>query len=353
MALGLVGVSVGLTGAGTSAAAELTPLPAASANPNLYRCVKQPDGTVPVPPLLPGAAAERAAAGNPPPACSGGMVPEPIAVHSSAAVRKVLPKTPESEAAFESGLVTPAIQNERPGSCEYNGTYGVYYCHVFEARATPNKRAYELGANMIVDDPPTEPEGDDPPEHSITQLWAIDGNNGSDVEFGYAADPGYWGDVYSHLFVTYANGGQYPFSFNPPYPFYVGSEGSPYVVGEIVSEPGQLSEAFFAVQRFTNGKGGYNWWFYINGYWIGYMTEVDWNLGFPISDTEIQVGGEVEGDKSSPAFGWVPGRLEQKGTQPTLTRRRIHGRPAAVNWVRNGSTPQGTWHRAIRSTVTA
>lgn len=66
VSVGLIGVSVWLTSAGTSAAAELTPLPAASANQ--YRCVEQPNSAVPVPPLLPGAAVERAAAGNPPPA---------------------------------------------------------------------------------------------------------------------------------------------------------------------------------------------------------------------------------------------------------------------------------------------
>ena len=196
--------------------------------------------------------------------------------------------------------------------------------------------AIELGANMIVDDPPTEPVGDNPGEHSVTQLWAIDKDNGSDVEFGYGADPGLWKDVYSHLFVSYENGGQYPRPYNPKYPFWIGVAESPYVPEEIVSEPGQLSEAFFAVERYGNGKGGYNWWFYINGYWIGYMTEANWNLGFPISDTEIQVGGEVASTTTSEPCIWMgTGSVGTEGNSANVNK-------AAYIWTANNGNEEGT-----------
>ncbi len=303
-------VFIGATGA--SAAAVVRPQFQVSSAP-YYRCVEQSTNKEPVPPLPSQAAAERERVGSPPPLCSGGQVAEPIDPDRDKGVPRVqVREAPEASGrrfSLAGNPVAPptlsGIEEEASYPCQYYSSAGAYYCHSFERRAFSSKRTIGFGANLIVDDPPEEPAGDDPSEHSLTQLWAVDTNNNSDVEFGYGANPAAFGGVYSHLFVSYSDGGAYPYPYNPPYPFWIGNSESPYAPDNIVSEPGQLSEAFFAVERYPNGSGGYNWWFYINGYWMGHMTEANFNHGFPLSDNELYVGGEVASASKSEPCIWM------------------------------------------------
>jgi hypothetical protein len=137
--LAMTVVSTSTAGLAANAVADPTPLQAASAK--FYRCVERSEAAAPVPPLLSGAAAQRAAIGNPPPLCSGGTVPEPVTLQGASEMTKARPNGGEESGAslIEPNLLTPAIESERPASCEYQRS--AYYCHVLEARRTPNKKA--------------------------------------------------------------------------------------------------------------------------------------------------------------------------------------------------------------------
>ena len=320
----LASIVISFVGPGTATASVQRPQFQLLSAP-YYRCVRLSASVepAPVPPLPPEAAAERARVGDPPPLCSDGLVPEPIDPSRDQGVPrvKVMFQSEASRASPSltgSPIVPPTlsgIEEEASYPCQYYSGAQAYYCHSTEWRGLTSRRAIGLGAHLIVDDPPEESQSFDPSEHSLTQLWAVDGNNDSDVEFGYGANPAAFGGVYSHLFVSYSDGGQYPYPYNPPYPFWIGNAESPYAPDNVVSEPGQLSEAYFAVERYTNGKGGYNWWFYINGYYMGYMTAANFNHGFPVSDTEIYIGGEVaSASKSQPCIWMGTGAKGQETT---------------------------------------
>src|SRR5262249_22253924 len=155
-----------------------------------------------------------------------GLVPEPIDPSRDRGVPRVKVASPSENSGADLSLTSnpvlpptlSGIEEEATYPCKYYASAGAYYCHSIELRTLKSKRTIALGANLIVDDPPEEPQSDDPSEHSLTQLWAVDGNNESDVEFGYGANPAAFKGVYSHLFVSYSNGGQYPYPYNPPYP---------------------------------------------------------------------------------------------------------------------------------------
>ena len=279
-----------------------------------YRCVEQSTNKEPVPPLPTTSCSERERCCKPASLCSGGQVAEPIDPDRDKGVPRVqVREAPEASGRRFSLAGNPVAPPTLSGDPKRKhpiraNTIGLLAPTI----ATPSSderfhRREPSGSepNLIVDDPPEEPAGDDPSEHSLTQLWAVDTDRSSDVEFGDGANPAAFGGVYSHLFVSYSDGGAYPYPYNPPYPFWIGNSESPYAPDNIVSEPGQLSEAFFAVERYPNGSGGYNWWFYINGYWMGHMTEANFNHGFPLSDNELYVGGEVASASKSEPCIWM------------------------------------------------
>jgi hypothetical protein len=175
-------------------------------------------------------------------------------------------------------------------------------------------------AEMMVDDPPLEGNEYNPGIHSLTQLWGVDRGGNSDQEFGYGAAPGVFGDYYSHLFVSYEDGGVYPTpAFNPP--GWVGTPESPYAPGNVVSTPGAQSVATFGIERGSNGAGGFNWYFYINGYWMGYFPESDWHRYFNTGWTEVAAGGEVASTSTSEPCAWMgDGSNGQQSNAAYVTR---------------------------------
>ncbi len=222
------------------------------------------------------------------------------------------------------------IEEDATYPCTWE-TYA-YYCHQIEEESLNwEQKNFGLYAELSVDDPPMESDTYDSGEHSLTQLWGIDRGGPSDEEFGYGAVPNVFGDYYSHLFVSYMDGGTYPYPFNPPAPYWKGESGSPYAPGNIVSEPGQQTMATFEIERYGNGAGGFNWWFYINGYWMGYFPESDWHHYFNTGFTEVQAGGEVAATSTSEPCIWMGNgaKGQESGAAIVTNAGRIYGTESA------------------------
>lgn len=140
-------------------------------------------------------------------------------------------------------------------------------------------------------------------EHSISQLWGIDetpGGAGSTQELGWRVSFSSYGDLEPHLFVYHFDGGV---------PTGYGQGLIPYtnVVGNGSVLPHNDTFHTYGIQR-----SGDNWWFYYDGYWIGYLPRSAysryWNAGF----TRVDAGGEVQSSNSNTcgdmgSYGPIPG----------------------------------------------
>lgn len=130
--------------------------------------------------------------------------------------------------------------------------------------------------------------------HSLSQLWVIDGENGSDVEYGWTESPGlYKGNTEPHLFV-------YHFNHN---------EGTEYDA-DFVQEPG--SPSITAPIAWNNGANTYgiddysgNWWVYHDGYWLGYLPAFAWTYLIRSRSLRTEAGGEVASTTNSTTCDWM------------------------------------------------
>lgn len=147
-----------------------------------------------------------------------------------------------------------------------------------------------------------------PREHSLSQLWGIDDTYGptsySTQEFGWNVDFGLYGDLEPHLFVFHFDRGN-PTCYNRcggwvPYTNVIGP-------GSVVTH----NDAFhvYVIQRY-----GSNWWFYYDGYWLGYLPSSAYPTYFNTGFTRMDAGGEVS--SSAPNTCTDMGNAGLPGTIP-------------------------------------
>jgi hypothetical protein len=107
------------------------------------------------------------------------------------------------------------------------------------------------------------------------------------VEFGWIVSPAVYGDNQPHMFVDFQNGGIYA-PYNGafvPYP------GSPSLTAALPYGDGSLHT--YGIVH-SAGK----WWFYHDGYFLGYIPDSAWQ--YPVGTPDwAQNGGEVEGNSPS------------------------------------------------------
>lgn len=148
-------------------------------------------------------------------------------------------------------------------------------------------------------------------EHSLSQLWGIDqtpGGVGSTQEFGWMVDFRMFGDLEPHLFVYHFDGGE-PTGYSQD-----------FVSVTNVIGPGSIVTHNDNFHNYRIQRDGTNWWFYYDGYWLGYLPQSAypryWNSGF----TRIDAGGEMASSN-----GYTCGDI---GTNPPLPG----GDPNAAMW---------------------
>jgi hypothetical protein len=132
-----------------------------------------------------------------------------------------------------------------------------------------------------------------PGSHSLSQLWAINSEDGNDstVEEGWTEAPlTPYNDVSPHLFVARADCGVYSDGG------YVGISGStiPWVQTSSTVYPNMVVTHddythSYAVWRDSSN----NWHFYYDGEWFGYIPSYAWSCRFPTNVNDVQFGGEV------------------------------------------------------------
>lgn len=156
-------------------------------------------------------------------------------------------------------------------------------------------------------------------EHSLSQLWGMDltpGGVGSTQELGWMVDWRMFGDLEPHLFVYHFDAGV-PTGYSEGFIAYTNVIGP----GSVVTHNDNFHA--YGIQR-----EGSNWWFYYDGYWLGYLPQSAypryWNSGF----TRIDAGGEMAstnpftcGDIGS--YGPIPGGNPTAAMWQQIYRTRL------------------------------
>lgn len=245
-----------------------------------YACVPAPTASrtakPPQPPELPAEVEARVkqnrAALAADPDCPAGTVVEP----------KKLDKVkggPVSRRALEG-------RQSEPLRAEADYQYGAWYSYAIGTQWLPwQQQTYALFASQTNEKPFVQWNT---PDHSISQLWGVDYSpNGrySTQELGWTVDQGF-GDREPHLFIFHFDDGV-------PMGYADGSGGGGWVPYTNVIGPGSVVTHNDTYHTYGIQRSGSNWWFYYDGYWLGYIPRSAYPRYFNWGFSRIDAGGEV------------------------------------------------------------
>jgi hypothetical protein len=165
----------------------------------------------------------------------------------------------------------------------------------------------------------------DPSAHSIDQLWLIDPNTKSDVEYGWTVDRGLNGNAQPHLFIYRFDGGS-PTCYNtgvrygcPTATHCSGRAGAAHGNGWVqessTEAPGEALGVNPYLDQYAAVDYGGNWWILHDSTWLGYYPTCAWAThitGIPVNEA----GGEVYSKGSPYCINSAMGNSGSGATNP-------------------------------------
>lgn len=244
-----------------------------------FRCEPAPTNQPTPPPLPSHAADDRTRLGTPAPICPAQQVAKLKEDATAPGARTTPPVPPINYGPFD--------------SCPLVAGYA-FYCYALESKVVGGTGSNQMYA-WIARNRPILGAGD---SHTLTQLWAKSSNGLSglnDLEMGWTVDPQAPGGnifpSYPHIFVIHFINGLYS-CYDECSGNYHPVAGAPYAAGEPLLNPDGRIDTFGVYN-----DGAY-WWYYFDGYWIGYIPNSAWPGGFTRYSV-AQVGGEVSSSTHS------------------------------------------------------
>jgi hypothetical protein len=313
----------------------------AASGPATFRCEAEP-AHVPTPPPLPADAVfERSAAPAPVNVCPTGQLPYPVPV---AGPKQVPPPQFTHLDLNGSGAAGRSSRRGATRSLRVRTAMqsigGAWDGYVIHDQPVPASTGFAQFFSDQTQQDPALDTADSAAGHSLSQLWVVNYNNSSTVEFGWIVSPGLYTDSLPHMFVDHADGGSYgPYNGGfVPYP------GAPLLTAALPYGDGSLH---------TYGiiYSSEEWWFYHDGYFLGYIPVTAWThrVGTP---TDLQNGGEVESTASfhscsqmgSGTLGSASSGYARWANTYYIDRAGYDHNARANNW---GSTPTdpSAWNR--------